>query len=284
MIEHIPVAAIVVRDRRRQDLGDIKALARNIDTHGLLHPLIIAADNELIAGERRLRACQSLGWTTIDVRRWPDLTDAERREIELAENLDRKDLTAAERSRQMVALAETAAEVLPIVGKTPNGGRPPKDRVSEQAIAERIGIPRQTLDRARDHVAAIDAYPELTPLPQTDALKIAAKLDAMADDERTEARAAVIAHDAATLARLTDRPPLPPGMNPHERAAKDPAVRFQNDLHELWKRLNGVRDYGGIGRVIAAWAPDDKRWLLVEVRRIGELMQAWDAEITEQMP
>jgi hypothetical protein len=43
------------------------------------------------------------------VRRWGDLSDAERREIELSENFDRNDFTPYERSRQIVALAETAA-------------------------------------------------------------------------------------------------------------------------------------------------------------------------------
>lgn len=281
MSERMPIAAIRIGKRRRQDLGDIPGLARSIDTHGLLHPVIVAADDELISGERRLRACELLGWTSIDVRRWPDLTPEERREIELAENVDRKDLTPAERSRNMVALAETAAEVLPTVGKSPNGGRPPKERVSEQAVAERIGVPQQTLNRAKQHVAAIDAYPELTPYPQADALKIAAKLDAMPEPERVEARAAVMAHDGDTLARLTDRPPLPKGPSPREQATKDPAVRFQADLHELWMRLNGVRDYGGIARVVAHWTPAQKVGLLTETERIAELMGEWQTAIRE---
>jgi len=111
------------------------------------------------------------------------LTPNERREIELAENLNRNDLTPVERSRQMVALAETAAEV---PSKTvllhdeskPANGRPPVTD-SERRVAERIGVSQPTLNRAKQHVAATDAYPELTPYPQTDALKFAAKLDAM---------------------------------------------------------------------------------------------------------
>lgn len=154
MIERVPIASIRVGERRRQDLGDVAGLARNIDQHGLLHPLIVAADDELIAGERRLRACESLGWADIDVRRWPGLTADERREIELAENLNRKDLTPAERSRQMVALADVAADLLPDSGSKSNGrGRPHKSN-SEAKVAERIGVPRQTLHDAKRHVAA----------------------------------------------------------------------------------------------------------------------------------
>jgi hypothetical protein len=58
-----------------------------------------------------LRACKALGWTEIDAWRWPDPSEAERREIKLARNLDRKDLTAARRSRVIVRLAESAEEV-----------------------------------------------------------------------------------------------------------------------------------------------------------------------------
>lgn len=43
-IEQVPIAAIRVRERRRIELGDIPALARNIDEHGLLNPIIVAAD------------------------------------------------------------------------------------------------------------------------------------------------------------------------------------------------------------------------------------------------
>ena len=285
-VESISISDIRVDRRRREDLGDIAALARNIDEHGLLHPIIIAADNGLIAGERRLRACQHLGHTTILARRWPDLTDVERREIELAENLDRKDLTPAERSRQMVALAETAAAVdqsqfRSPAKRNPEGGRP-EEPGSIRRIAERLGLSPATIHNATRHVAAIDNYPELAPLTQTDALKIASKLDVMPEPERVEARAAVLRNDSATLSRLTDRPPVPKGPTPHEYAAKHPSVRFQNDLHELWKRLNGVRDHGGLQAVTASWTPDQRRWLLVEVQRIGEIMAEWQHILEEQ--
>ncbi len=286
MTERVAIDSIRIEKRRREDVGDIAALARNIDQHGLIHPIVITDDNVLIAGERRLRAHQHLNLTTIDARRWLGLDENQRREIELAENLDRKDLTPAERSRQMAELAEVAAESdrSEFRGKTPRNltGRP-QEPGSLRRIAERLNVDEKTIRNAKEHVAAIDAYPELTPLPQSDALKIAAKLDAMPEPERIEARAAVIAHEPATMARLTDRPPMPNGMSPHERAAKDPAVRFQTDLHDLWKRLNGVRDYGGIARVTAAWSREQRMELLVETERIAELMGEWYVEIKEQL-
>ena len=50
---------ITVGQRHRKEFGDLLALARSInDRGGLIHPIAVTAHNELIAGERRLRAWQ----------------------------------------------------------------------------------------------------------------------------------------------------------------------------------------------------------------------------------
>src|SRR5262245_9739988 len=100
-IERVPISWIVEGERRRKEYGDISGLAKSIDTHGLMHPIIVDENTELIVGGRRLRACQELGWETIDARRWAGLSPAEKREIELAENLNRENLTPYELSRNM---------------------------------------------------------------------------------------------------------------------------------------------------------------------------------------
>lgn len=125
--EAVPVEAIVVGDRRREDLGDIAALAASISRHGLLHPIVVDEQTRLVAGGRRLAAAKQLGWARIEIRRLGDLTDTELREIELEENVRRKDLTEYERSRQMVALAQVAAEIDRAEFRAPdahNPGRP----------------------------------------------------------------------------------------------------------------------------------------------------------------
>ncbi len=74
----------------------------------------------------------------------------------------RKDLTSLELSKNRVQLAEVSAEVLRNLRKTsPKGGRPAKNGASEKAVAERIGVPRRTVDHAQQHVAAVKRYPEL---------------------------------------------------------------------------------------------------------------------------
>lgn len=86
---------IIVRDRFRTDMGDLEALASSIAAHGLLQPIGVTENNELVFGERRLRACRDiLGMTDIDVRvvNVTSIIEGERDENEI-----RKDFTVSER-------------------------------------------------------------------------------------------------------------------------------------------------------------------------------------------
>jgi ParB/RepB/Spo0J family partition protein len=63
----LPINKIRVRNRYRKSLGDIQFLAANIAELGLLHPIVVRPDGRLIAGERRLAACKSLGRKSVPV-------------------------------------------------------------------------------------------------------------------------------------------------------------------------------------------------------------------------
>jgi ParB family chromosome partitioning protein len=58
--DEIDIASIRVGERRRTDMGDIDSLARSIADVGLLQPVAVTRDGELIAGERRIRAFERL--------------------------------------------------------------------------------------------------------------------------------------------------------------------------------------------------------------------------------
>jgi hypothetical protein len=157
----------------------------------------------LVAGGRRLLACAQLGWDEIDVRPLGELTHSERREIELEENLRRKDLTEYERSRNLASLAEVAAEVLiaevlPDSGKTSRGGRPSKQGIAEVRIADRIGVPRTTIQEAQAHVETADAYPFMQRWKQYQVLEAHDVLAELPEPERPK------------LAALLDQPGIPP--------------------------------------------------------------------------
>ncbi len=90
----LPPSAIVISpDRQRQDLGNIAELAESIHRLGLINPITIDENNVLIAGERRLTAVRSLGWTAVPVQFLSDLSEYELQSIEFEENVKRKDLT-----------------------------------------------------------------------------------------------------------------------------------------------------------------------------------------------
>lgn len=79
--------------RVREDYGDIEALASSIERLGLLHPIVIDDSLTLRAGGRRLTACISLGLEEIEVTQLFDLSLLDQKEIELEENIIRKDFT-----------------------------------------------------------------------------------------------------------------------------------------------------------------------------------------------
>ncbi len=129
-----------------------------------MHPIVIDDKGVLIAGERRLKACKQIGLRRIDVRKYGTLTAAERREIELEENLHRKDLSAFERSKTTVERVEVAKEAVketvePFHSK--RGGRGKSRPDSRRAIEERTGIQDKTIRNAEQHVAAAEKYPLL---------------------------------------------------------------------------------------------------------------------------
>lgn len=83
---------IMVIERQRRNLGDIEGLADSISRVGLIHPIVIDDRGILLAGERRLNACRMLGMTEVSVRVFRDLSEIEKKEIELEENIRRKGL------------------------------------------------------------------------------------------------------------------------------------------------------------------------------------------------
>src|SRR5271163_1775437 len=87
------IEQIEVGFRYRKDLGDLRTMAESIADVGLLHPVVVTPEGRLIAGQRRLEACRSLGWTDVPVT-VVDLLQAARGEAH--ENFIRKDLLPSE--------------------------------------------------------------------------------------------------------------------------------------------------------------------------------------------
>src|SRR5262245_25637806 len=88
----IPITDIIVGDRMRKTFGDIEALGASLARFGLLNPIVLDQENNLIAGHRRILAAKHLGWAEIPYRRLEELDAIAKSEIELEENIRRKDL------------------------------------------------------------------------------------------------------------------------------------------------------------------------------------------------
>jgi len=92
-----------LQPRREVDPTALEELKSSIQQAGLLQPVVVrpapgGSGFELIAGERRLRACQALGWEKIPaVRR--DVDDRTVLTLALIENLQRDDLSPVDEAR-----------------------------------------------------------------------------------------------------------------------------------------------------------------------------------------
>ena len=107
----------------------IKELAQTIHTHGMIQPIVVRKINdneyELIAGERRLRAVQSLQWEKIPaiIR---DMTDTETASVALIENLQREELTVIEEAKAYDQLLQLHS-------------------LTQEALAQRLGKSQSTI-------------------------------------------------------------------------------------------------------------------------------------------
>ncbi len=90
---------IVVKRRIRTSTGDLSYLMESISKFGLLNPINVTENYELVAGFRRLEACRELGMTEIECNVMPVLSKFNRLLVEADENLTRKDLSISEIER-----------------------------------------------------------------------------------------------------------------------------------------------------------------------------------------
>ena len=100
----IPVEEIVIKRRIRQDLGDISKLMESLKAYALMNPILINSSRELIAGRRRLEAAKRLGWKNIEAHIVDSGFEMNELEMEIDENLLRRNLSAVELAEGMSRL------------------------------------------------------------------------------------------------------------------------------------------------------------------------------------
>lgn len=99
-VQYAKIDAITVSDRLRKDMGDLTAFAAAINREGIICPIGVTPDMELIYGQRRLEAAKmaKLDLVPYIVIETPDDHDAYR-SMEMSENTHRKDFTIEEKIR-----------------------------------------------------------------------------------------------------------------------------------------------------------------------------------------
>jgi ParB family transcriptional regulator, chromosome partitioning protein len=117
--------------RRQFAEESLRELAESIRSEGLLQPIVVRAAGakfQLIAGERRWRACQLLGLKTIPAR-VVQASDASSAVMTLIENLQREELNPIEEALGYASLLRDFS-------------------LTQEAIAERVGKGRATVANA----------------------------------------------------------------------------------------------------------------------------------------
>ncbi len=125
----LPVRAIApnpFQPRRNFDTEELGRLALSIKVNGLLQPILVrrtvsGRSYELVAGERRLRACKQLGWNAIPAQ-IREVDDRTLLVLALVENIQREELGPMEEAEGYQALKErfgyTQQEIADAVGKS----------------------------------------------------------------------------------------------------------------------------------------------------------------------
>lgn len=179
---------VKIGQRVRDEYGDMESLANSIKEYGLLHPIVVDANYNLIAGCRRLLACERIGMKEIEAKMLGEISERELRALELEENIRRKDLTALERSKNLVELAEIKEQELKekeyfAESAKKSRGQPPKVNGLKQ-VSEEIGVPIKTLHDAKQHVAAVNEFPALESFPKHEAIETAKELRQAPEEDR----------------------------------------------------------------------------------------------------
>ena len=131
-IMKIPICDIVPnRFQPRTIFNDerIAELAQTIHTHGIIQPIVVRKYEqdkyEIIAGERRFRAMQKLGWEMAPVI-IKEFNDTETASVALIENLQREELSPIEEAVAYSKLLEL-------------------HQLTQEALAQRLGIGQSTV-------------------------------------------------------------------------------------------------------------------------------------------
>jgi ParB/RepB/Spo0J family partition protein len=183
----IPIADIDQEGRwRKTPTRNLDKLAASIDEIGLLHPIVVLPINgeekyPLVVGQRRVLACEQLGFDEIEARIAHDMDEAARLLAEHDENICREKMTPSEALACMNARKELLAPEAQErkQGSLKRGKSRPTGKISQtenstrEAAAEGSGYSGKTLEK----VQKIEQHAANPELPEEIRAFIQGKLD-----------------------------------------------------------------------------------------------------------
>jgi ParB family transcriptional regulator, chromosome partitioning protein len=237
--------------RRAFEPDALAALGDSIHLHGLLHPIVVQRDGDsysLVAGERRLRAAQLAGISSIPAIVRP-AAESSRHQLEMAltENLLRTDLNPMEEAAAYARLSDAFG-------------------LTHEAIALRLGRSRSGISNAirlldlpapvqeavadsrltASHARALLVLPLAADQEAVAALVIADGLNVRETERAVQER--------LTRAAGPGRPRVAPAT-PAQAAPDDVALRRGLE-HALGVPVRLQRRKGGGGRIVIDWAEE----------------------------
>lgn len=186
----VPVSAIVpnrFQPRKVFNADNIAELASTIEQHGLLQPIILREYEdqkyEIIAGERRFRAIQTLKWAELPAI-VQTMDDYETASMALIENLQREELTAVEEAQAYKDLMKlndfTQASLAEKMGKSQSFvanklrllklSQPVQEAIMNHEISERHGRSLLRLDEFKQQMILHQILAEQLTVKDTEAL------------------------------------------------------------------------------------------------------------------
>lgn len=155
-IKQLAIADIKLRSNRK--VGDIQPLADSIRESGLINPITVDQDYNLLAGYHRLAACKSLGLATIAAS-IVQVDSDHARLLSIDENLIRNELSKLDRAYLLAERKELYERLHPQTQHgAPPGGRGNQHKVVSPQVedlpesftrntAKKVGRSRQTVER-----------------------------------------------------------------------------------------------------------------------------------------
>lgn len=158
----VGISEIEEGQRFRKDYGDLTDLKFSIQTQGLINPISVMKQPEgsekpyiLVAGGRRLKALQELSIEDIPVRVFSTFNELTLRLLELAENLQRKDMTWQEQNKLQREIHLLQQQVHGVASPHSNNGWRLED------TAKMLGVSKATISESISLGDKMERYKEI---------------------------------------------------------------------------------------------------------------------------